>query len=181
MFYHPALLPFLPSTPPLLILEHGHGHIKKKVYFGFWHFIYLVFLLCSSQKVLLIIFEIHVSTHSFAVVSCYVLFLNWPHRRYSAIRASSVGYCASNMARVHFVCDSIVPLKLKTSMIDAQTPDILICPSSGGVPRFAWQLTTSAYAWAVSRRRHSSRRWTKHPARGLSLDYLILISLYWYS
>ena len=67
--------------------------------------------------------EIQMSTHSFFLLSISTSYLfYWPHRRYSAIMASSVSYCASNMTRFDFVCDLTALLRLRQNRWSSFTP-----------------------------------------------------------
>ena len=55
--------------------------------------------------------EVHVPTQLLLLSINSSSLLNRPHRRYTEIRVSSVGYCASNMACFDFVWDFIIMLK----------------------------------------------------------------------
>ena len=106
-------------------------------------------LLFSAEQELISESEKHetdVPTHSFAIVSYYTLFVELvpllilsnygQFSKLPCLKHGSLHFCL----RFHCINNEI---KTK-SMMKAQTSDVMICRSSGGMLHSAWQLTTSA-------------------------------------
>ena len=103
--------------------------------------------------------------------------LNWPSCLYSVIRASLVAYCASNMARFHFVFNFLCYWnedKVDDQGLDLGHHNLRILGRNATFCLAVDHLGLCLCGQFPSRTWHSSPRLTNHHVQGLSLDHLTM-------